>query len=41
MPAKYTLTIKEGKEKNYETIDFIGSGFTNNNKKSVQLKATS
>jgi hypothetical protein len=31
MPAKYTLTIKEGKEKNYETIDFIGSGFTNNN----------
>ena len=31
MPAKYTLTIKEDKDKNYEIIDFIGSGFTNKN----------
>lgn len=31
MPAKYTLTIKEGKDKNFDLIDYVGSGFVNQN----------
>lgn len=30
MPAKYTLTVQEGKDKGYQKIDFAGSGFVNN-----------
>lgn len=31
MPAKYTLTVKEGKDKNFDLIDYVGSGFVNQN----------
>jgi len=31
MSKKYPLTVKEGKDKNFETIDFVGTGFENKN----------